>query len=91
MAAPGTPHVAIQIAVATTPVDTDTTMVPARGDPRPPDAGLPIVLHPNGAAGGNPTQGSPTKQQLREEVQQLKEHHQQIMQAAQEAIAEQQD
>ena len=90
MAAPEVANVAIQIAVAT-PVDTDATMASAGGNLRQPEAGFPIVLHPNDDAGGNPTQGSPTKQQLREEVQQLKEHHHETMQAAEQAIAEQQD
>ena len=61
------------------------------GESLTPDSGLPISMHPNGVAGGSPSPESPTKSQLREEIQQLKEGHANTMQTAQEAIAAQQD
>ena len=72
----------------TTPMDTagdDTTLVPAGGDPRP--AGDPLSLVPiHGLAGP----GSPTKEQLKEEMAQLRTEHQRTLQMAEGYVEDQQ-
>ena len=77
MAAPDAPNVAMQIAV-TTPVGEDV-----QGEPQ--------ALYPLMNSGETPTTTSPTKQQLREEVQALKDQHRQTMAAAESAVSLQQD